>query len=680
MKKKNSEKNIRKDQVKVKIKREIIFAAVVFLLVVFSTFEELRMITFSNVSVTSKIIVYAYINITIVLFLFMSFLVLRNVIKLVVERKKGVIGAKLRAKLVGLFVIVSVVPSVFMFVVIIATGFAANIINKWYSLRFEKAMNYMKAILRKHSGVIKNARDAGVNRKIEWLEHFYREYSQIRFIKNPMETTYLILFSIFTLIVLFISSWVGFYISKKLTKPIIDLVEGTKKVASGNLDIKVEKESDDEIGMLINSFNSMTSDLKDNKGEIEKANAGLKKVNEEIERRRKFMEIILKNIHAGVIGIDATGRVRSLNKAAEDMFGILNKDALGKNYKEVFDKDIFTDIRGIIRDLAKNEKDTLTKELKLSIGGNLKVYIVNLTVLKDESLNYIGFIIVLNDTTDMMKAQRVAAWEEVAKRMSHEIKNPLTPIRLSAERLKRKYGGKVFSEDGVFSDSIDTIIKEVDDLKNIVDEFSLYARLPKANFELTDINVLIDEVTALYKNAHRNIGFKAKLMENPPKVFIDRRQMKRAFMNLMENAVYSVTLKSIGEMGTGGKDAADNKYKGEITITVKTETASGKISKNIDIENIGNAENNKNKINEKNTVKTNGNPAESLIIVFSDNGTGIDDATMQNMYEPYFSTKQGGTGLGLAITKNIMMENNASIAAKNNENGGADFIIELKAA
>ncbi len=637
----------KKDPEKIKIRREIIFAALIFFLVVFSTYEELRMISFSNVSVTSKIIVYAYINITIVLFLLMSFLVLRNVVKLIIERKRGVIGAKLRTKLVGLFVIVSVVPSVFMFIVMIATGFASNIINKWYSLRFEKAMYYTSSIIRHKSGLIKSAGDAAVNRKIEWLEHFYKEYSQIRFIKNPMETTYLIFFSIFTLIVLFISSWVGFYLSKKLTKPIIDLVEGTKKVASGDLDINVNKESDDEIGMLVNSFNAMALDLKNNKEEIEKANADLKKVNEEIDRRRRFMEIILKNIHAGVIAVDSTGKIRSLNNAAEYMFGIGSKDAAGRNYKDVFDKSVFSDIRSIIRDLTKTGKETLTKEIKLNIGGSLKVYIVNLTVLKDEADNYIGFIIVLNDTTDMMKAQRVAAWEEVAKRMSHEIKNPLTPIRLSAERLKRKYGSKINSGDDIFNDSIDTIIKEVDDLKNLVDEFSLYARLPKANFELTDLNSLIGEVVMLYKNAHKNIEFVEKLGANPSSAFVDKRQMKRAFMNIIDNAVFSITLKSIEKVGGIAAGAGFN-YKAEIRITTETakdETAKGDI----------------------------------IRMIFSDNGTGINDEVMQNMYEPYFSTKQGGTGLGLAITKNIMMENNAAISAKNNEKGGADFIIELPA-
>ncbi len=636
----------KKDPEKIKIKREIIFAAIIFFLVIFSTFEELRMISFSNVSVTSKIIVYAYINITIVLFLLMSFLVLRNVVKLIIERKRGVIGAKLRTKLVGLFVIVSVVPSIFMFIVVIATGFASNIINKWYSLRFEKAMNYTSSIVRRKSGLIKSVRDADVNRKIEWLNHFYKEYSQIRFIKNPMETTYLIFFSIFTLIVLFISSWVGFYLSKKLTNPIIDLVEGTKKVASGDLDINVRRESDDEIGMLVNSFNAMAFDLKNNKEEIEKANAGLKKVNEEIDRRRRFMEIILKNIHAGVIAIDSTGKIRSLNSAAEDMFGIGNKDAVGRNYKDVFDKSIFSDIRSIIKDLTKTDKETLTKEIKLNIGGSLKVYIVNLTVLKDEIGSYIGFIIVLNDTTDMMKAQRVAAWEEVAKRMSHEIKNPLTPIRLSAERLKRKYGSKINSDDDVFNNSIDTIIKEVDDLKNLVDEFSLYARLPKANFELTDLNSLIDEVIILYKNAHRDIEFIEELSGNLLKTFVDKRQMKRAFMNIIDNAVFSIALKSIDKIGAGSGSIIAASYKGNIKIItglVKDENLNG------------------NKIR----------------IIFSDNGTGIKDEVMQNMYEPYFSTKQGGTGLGLAITKNIMMENNAVISARNNENGGADFIIEL---
>ena len=632
MDKKNSEK--------VKIKREIIFAAIIFALVVFSTFEELRMISFSNISVTSKIIVYAYINITVVLFLLMSFLVLRNVIKLIIERKRGVIGAKLRTKLVGLFVIVSVVPSLFMFIVMIATGFAANIINKWYTFRLEKAMDYTSAIIRHKSALIKSAKDAAVNRKIEWLEHFYREYSQIRFIKNPMETTYLIFFSIFTLIVLFISSWVGFYLSKKMTKPIIDLVEGTKKVASGDLDIKVSKESDDEIGMLINSFNLMALELKKNKEEIEKANIDLKNVNEEIERRRRFMEVILKNIHAGVIGIDSTGKVRSINNAAEDMFGINYKDAIGKNYKDVFAKDIFSDIRSVIKGLAKTGKENLTKEIKLNIDGALKVYIVNITTMKDEAGNYIGFIVVLNDTTDMMKAQRVAAWEEVAKRMSHEIKNPLTPIRLSAERLKRKYGEKISLEDSTFGELVNTIIKEVDDLKSLVDEFSLYARLPKANLEPADINALIGEVVSLYKNAHRNINFIEHLQDDLPKVSIDGRQMKRAFMNIIENAVYSVNLKYLEKIGED--------YKPEIRIFTELIEQGDKES---------------------------GNKNLALKISFSDNGTGINDEIVQNIYEPYFSTKQGGTGLGLAITKNILMENNAQILVENNERGGADFII-----
>ncbi len=570
----------------------------------------------------------------------MAFLVLRNVIKLIVERKRGVIGAKLRTKLVGLFVIVSVVPSLFMFVVMIATGFAANIINKWYTSRLEKAMDYTDAIIRHKSALMKSSKDASVNHKIEWLEHFYREYSQIRFIKNPMETTYLIFFSIFTLIVLFISSWVGFYLSKKLTKPIIDLVEGTKKVASGNLDINVSKESDDEIGMLINSFNLMALDLKKNKEEIEKANMHLKNVNEEIERRRRFMEVILKNIHAGVIGIDSTGKVRSINNAAEDMFGINYKDALGKNYKDVFAKDIFSDIRGIIKELAKTGKESLTKEIKLNIDGVLKVYIVNITTMKDEAGNYIGFIVVLNDTTDMMKAQRVAAWEEVAKRMSHEIKNPLTPIRLSAERLKRKYGEKISSEDNTFGELISTIIKEVDDLKSLVDEFSLYARLPKANLEPADINVLIGEVVGLYKNAHRDIKFIEHLQDVLPKVSIDCRQMKRAFMNIIENAVYSVNLKKL--------EKTKEEYEPEIRIFTELVEQADKESNNI---------------------------KQFLKISFSDNGTGIKDEIINNIYEPYFSTKQGGTGLGLAITKNILMENNAQIQVENNARGGADFII-----
>jgi two-component system nitrogen regulation sensor histidine kinase NtrY len=236
----------------------------------------------------------------------------------------------------------------------------------------------------------------------------------------------------------------------------------------------------------------------------------------------------------------------------------------------------------------------------------------------------------------MMKAQRVAAWEEVAKRMAHEIKNPLTPIKLSAERLKKKFGGKAGEggEDLIFNEMVDTIIKEVGDLKNLVDEFSLYARLPEANFEYINVNYLINDVLSLYKNAHKDIEFITNLDEDLPEVFIDKQQMKRAFMNIIDNGAYSVLLKRQGRKESG--------YNGKITATTKKDAA-------------------------QNIVR----------IVFADNGTGMESEVMQNMYEPYFSTKQGGTGLGLAITKNIMVENNAQIRAENNEDGGVSFIIEL---
>ncbi len=386
--------------------------------------------------------------------------------------------------------------------------------------------------------------------------------------------------------------------------------------------------------MLIDSFNVMARDLNKNKQVIEKANADLRRVNEEIDRRRKYMEIILKNIHAGVIGIDMAGKIMSMNNAVEDMFGINSKEAIGLYYKDVFDKTVFSDIRVIIKDIAKENKENIVKEIKLNVQGNVKVYIVNLTVLKDESNNYIGFIIVLNDTTDMMKAQRVAAWEEVAKRMAHEIKNPLTPIKLSAERLKRKFSGKLNNEDLIFNEMVDTIIKEVGDLNNLVDEFSLYARLPKANFEHADVNNLINDVIPLYKNSHKNIEFIVNFDKDLPEVFIDKLQMKRAFMNIIDNGVYSVLLKRI--------DRKESRYIGRITVS---------------------------------TMKNAG--TNTVLVVFADNGTGMKDYVMQNMYEPYFSTKQGGTGLGLAITKNIIVENNAQIRAENNKDGGASFIIEF---
>lgn len=617
-----------------KFKKEIIITAVVVFLITLSTLVEVRMTSFRHLSISSRVIIYAYINVSIILFLVMLFLLSRNIIKLIIDRKMKVVGSRLRTRLVLLFVVVSLVPSLFVLIVIILSGFFSNIINKWYHPRIQKAMEYSMQIVRPYHKYISPGSPTG--QKLAWLTNFLNEYSQIRFIKNPVETTYLIFFSIFTILILFVSSWIGFYLSKKLTAPIIDLVEGTKKIASGKLNIDIPVNSEDEIGMLVNSFNEMAKDLYKNEQLIEKANNDLKLVNEETDKRRKYMEIILKNIYSGVIAMDSSGKIRSINNAVEEMFGIKAPDVMNRHYREVFDKSSFADIRSIIKEMAKENREAVTKEIRLNIKGILKVYIVNLTVLKDELNNNVGFIIVLNDTTDVMKAQRVAAWEEVAKRMAHEIKNPLTPIKLSAERLKRKFGGKMGAGgDTVFSESIDTIIKEVDDLKSIVDEFSLYARLPKANFENADINALLEGVMPLYENAHRDVEFQTFYAGGLGQVFIDRQQIKRAFVNILENAIYSISLKNAGNKEPG--------FKGRIKVVT-------------------------------------GNSADDnfITIKFSDNGEGLTEESLQNMYEPYFSTKQGGTGLGLAITKNIMLENNAEIEAFNNAEGGADFIITIK--
>ncbi len=626
------------------IKREIIFIFIGIFLVIVSTFIETRMLSFSGVSITSKIIVYAYINITIILFLLMLFLIIRNVIKLFLDKRRNVPGSKLRSKLVALFVLVSLIPSFFMFAVIIAAGFFANGINKWYVPNIEKIIGYSLRIANyiNNRKYIKNTAKHNIheslhkiNKMAEYIRHFYVKYWQVGFLKNPIETTYFILFSTLTLLILFISIWIGFYLSKKITEPVINLVKGTEKIASGELDININSESNDEIGMLISSFNNMAKDLKKNKEIIEYANLNLKNINIEIERRRKYMEIILKNIGTGVITVDSSGKIITINNAAEYMFQVNFQESVNKNYKDVFSKITFSEIREVIKNLAKNNKEeSIAKEIKLNVNGRLHVYIINVTIMKDEKDDYIGFIIVINDTTDMMKAQRMAAWEEVAKRMAHEIKNPLTPIKLSAQRLKRKFGDKLEHDNKIFNDSVDIIIKEVDDLKGLVDEFSLYARLPKANFNYADINLLIEESFSFYRNAHKNIKFIENFSKNMPPIYIDRLQIKRAIVNILDNAVYNINM---------NRKYVNKNYNNFI----KAETFFKQIE-------------------------------QIVLIKISDTGSGIEEENIANIFEPYFSTKRGGTGLGLAITRNIITENNGVIYAENIPGGGAEFIIELK--
>ncbi len=449
------------------------------------------------------------------------------------------------------------------------------------------------------------------------------EYHQLKMAKKPAQVSYYIALSIVALLVVFCAVWFGFQLAKSITIPIMKFAEGTQRVTDGDLNYQIDFETDDEIGTLIKSFNSMTKQLAAGRQQIAHSEQMLKQQNAELEKSRQYIETVLKNISAGVIAIDNKGTITTINKAAESMLDINSSNILNQNFKNILKND-YLKIANKIYDQVAQGQETLEIPLSVTISGTPKHFSFNFNTLKDDLDRNVGAVLVFDDVTELEKAQRVAAWREVARRIAHEVKNPLTPIKLSAQRLKRKYGNQI--NDEVFTSCADTIVEHVDLIKNLVNQFSAFAKFPDANVAQCRIENVILETIALYREGLENVDIRSRFAQNIPVLKLDHQHMKQAFINLIDNAVYAV-----------------NKH-GMILIDV----AYDEILKIVRIE-------------------------------IADNGKGISDKEKTRLFEPYFSTKKSGMGLGLAIVNSIISDHNGVIRVQDNKPKGAKFIIELPA-
>lgn len=460
--------------------------------------------------------------------------------------------------------------------------------------------------------------------KLEAIHGAFEEYKQLQVFKIPIKITYLIVFLMATLLLIFSATWVGFYMSKGITIPIQNLIEATNSVSRGDLDSKIEIKAKDEMGLLVNAFNKMTSDLKSSKSNLEAAYRSLSDKNIELEQRRRYIETVLSNVPAGVLSIDELGRITAINKVAEELLGIENGSIVGKNYSDVLPQNEKEPIEEMIKEMKDTGVETLERQINVKFKDKDIVVLINLTILKDENNNPIGMVAVLDDLTQMLKVQRMMAWREVAQSIAHEIKNPLTPIQLSAQRLRKKYLDRLGSDGKAFDECTSTIIKQVEELKTLVDEFSKFARMPKVDPTPNDLNEIVMKSIALYKNAHRDISLNADIDRAIPIMEIDRNQIKRVLLNLIDNSITSMD------------------GRGEITIRTRYD-----ITRRI------------------------------VTLEVIDTGCGIPDEDKVKLFEPYYSTKRSGTGLGLAIVSKIIADHNGYIMVKDNIPKGTRIIIEL---
>lgn len=693
-------------------------------------------------STSQRVVLFALININIILLLLLIFLVVRNLLKLVTERRRKILGSKIRTRLVMGFVTLSLIPTILLF--FIAYEFMAIGMDYWFNIHIEKSMQdsldvgqaYYQASQRgtrifaqqisldlTRSGLLEKDNPIEITKNVQaklqeygltwvglflpnleqkvrvvtsetYLQYFKdpplsliqksfqpqgvsevqstREgdffiagvpvwngsserkslaalvvssyfprsllnkmdtisaglegYRQMQMLKNPIKFSYLIILSIVSLLILFSATWFGFYLAKGMTVPIQKLAEGTLRIAQGDYNFSIDLEAKDEFGLLVNSFNKMTSDLRKGKEEIERTYQKLWKSNEELNQRKQYMETVLANIGTGVISIDAQGRISTVNHSAREMLRINTDKVLGRRYQEV----LLPEHKALLHDLLANldliKIGTLERTVQVPLPDKTLTLLLKITLLRDEEKRDLGMVLVFDDLTEIEKMQKVSAWREVARRLAHEIKNPLTPIKLSAQRLRKKYSNLLPAgkEKEIFDDCTQTIINQVDELIVLVNEFFAFARLPAVTLSLNDLNALIQEVLILYQESHKNIEFSFLADSKIPKFPLDPEQIKRVMINLLDNAVAAI------------------ESQGSITLRTEYDPL-----------------------------------LEMARIQVSDTGVGIAPKDRDRLFEPYFSTKKGGTGLGLTIVSSIISDHHGHIRVKNNDPQGTIFTIEM---
>ncbi|MBI5485400.1 MAG: HAMP domain-containing protein [Deltaproteobacteria bacterium] len=462
--------------------------------------------------------------------------------------------------------------------------------------------------------------------KMKEISESYHEFRQLKILKNPIRTGYIITLFLITAVIVFFAYWMGVYLANGMTRPVQELVEATRAVADGNLDIQIEAHSMDEIGMLVQSFNQMTGDLRTKQEALNVSNLELSRINQEVERKRQYMEIVLRNVAAGVISVDREGIIRTINTSAERLLGANPGKVLGRNFRDVVKDKHLEIVTDSLRELTLSQDDSISRQVSLDVRGTRLALNLHLTMLRNENGEILGMVLVLDDLTQMMRAQRMAAWREVARRIAHEIKNPLTPIQLSAQRLRKRYLSRFSEDETVFDECTEMIIKSVDELKTLVNEFSNFARMPAIQPESNDLNALIRETLTLYQEGHRGVAFNFVQDDKLPLLTIDRDQIKRVIINLLENAVAA--------MAEQGNITLTSRYDAELKI---------------------------------------------VALAIADDGPGIAPEDKPRLFEPYFSTRKTGTGLGLAIVSSIITDHGGFVRVRDNQPHGAIFVIELPA-
>lgn len=709
-------------------RNEFILGAVSFFLVIILT-----SLTLSFVGVDS-VLFFVLLNINIILLLLVLFLVIRNGVKLLLERRRGVLGSRLRTRLVITFMLLSLIPTSIMFIA--STRAVQSSVDYWFRNRIDsyiqmalgvgtQYVDSISAFLRmqgesigneiekrkidpasKEMGIFLSERTSNLNfaltgvlmpngstmhwhstggadaaweeakERINWtatesLDEFknifqpggdgdyafglepidngkqgfivfalrleqgslYRldslargssEYRDLRELRNPFKTTFYFFLALVALIITLGAMWVGFRLSKQLTQPLMALMEGTERIAKGDLSIRFDDRGTDEVALLIQSFNRMTDDLEQSDKRIRSIHDDLMSSNEKLAERTRYIETVLNSIAAGVISLDKNERISTANKAAGRIFNLPPELFLGKHPSDLLRGKQAEFIQELLEQIYKNPGLPQQRQIAITLGEREWKLLITATALFAADRSFNGIVAIFEDITDLEKAQRMAAWREVARRIAHEIKNPLTPIKLSAQRLERKFGPEV--NNPTFSECTDLIVRQVEQLQQMVEEFSSFAKLPEVTLKRGQLQPLLEELISLFRNSHTKINWNLKSDTQLPDINMDNAALRRAFLNILTNAA----------------EVLQTTANPNVNITVGY-----KIEQNV------------------------------IQVEVEDNGPGLSGEELLRLFEPYFSQKKDGTGLGLTIVKSIINDHHGYVRARANQNGGAVITVEL---
>jgi len=713
--------------------REKILAVVLGIIFLVLTWIEFRLFGMSeSLPFQSSVFFFGLVNFNIIIFLFMLFLIFRNIVKNFAEREGGPIGTSLKSKLIAAFVGFAFVPTVIMFT--ISVFYINNSFDRWFNDRMSGVLKssievtnsyYLTAKKKNYhfaseiAKSLKNSNSRGQLRKsIEELRqkysldaveyypelfedrevaiakgdgvppvpaisldfrqkgvtgrndssviHHFAEGDLVRVIvpasalgQNgavvvstyiplslisrmdeiasayehlrdtdpivyPIKSIYLIILILMTFLVLTGATWFGFYLARQLSIPLEELAQATQRVVKGDFNQVVVNSGSPEMNRLISDFNTMTEYLGRSEKEIRDANNSLNKTLSQLNEHSRYIEVVLSQVTTGVISVNQENILTMINRHAAKLLEVEPAELVGKKAEQVLSKDYYQIFAEMVTSMKMHRVPSVQKEIQISVKGRPLLLQMSISVLTDDKGKELGKLLVFDDLQLLLSAQRAAAWTEVARRIAHEIKNPLTPISLAAQRLQRKFGDQI--PDPAFEDCTKMIVSQVNDLKNLVNEFSQFARMPKTKPILASLNSVIKDALQLFEQGEKQIAPVFKADDKLPQFWFDPDQIKRIITNLVDNAIESVR-----DLPAG---------------SVKVETAYDTNLKMVRIDII-------------------------------DNGPGIPQALRSRVFEPYVTTKKHGTGLGLAIVKRAVEDHNGYIRALDNEPAGTRFVIEL---